>query len=496
MRFAIKVFIITEGGKNIGFGHITRCISLCQAFEERGVKPEFIINGDESVEGALKGRKHRIFNWIERKERLFNLIKGAHIVILDSYLVDYGFYKRLSETAEIPIYIDDNDRFDYPAGIIINSCIDGKSGNYPNEGERVYLRGVKYAPLRSDFWHVPPKRIKKNIENIMITFGGDDKRGMTSVILKLLKEKYSRLRKNAVISKGFKAIESTKKNADNRVNVIFDPDAQRMREVMMESDIAISAGGQTLYELARTGVPTIGICVAENQKRNLRGWEDTGFLEYAGWYDDKNLKERLAHCLKRLQDMEFRKNKYKIAKEIIDGKGSLRIVAILLSRWCMNNLSVRRACLEDAADIFNLFNEDVVRNASLNPEKIEWAHHLNWLKQKLESQNCVFFIIYHAGKFYGQVRFDIIPAEKKAIINISLVREIRGLKLASFFLDKAVEEFLKTHNEIERIVACIKAENLASLRSFEKAGFTFSKNEMINGKKTSLYVREIDHAKV
>ena len=31
-----KVIILTEGGKKVGFGHITRCISLYQAFEEKG----------------------------------------------------------------------------------------------------------------------------------------------------------------------------------------------------------------------------------------------------------------------------------------------------------------------------------------------------------------------------------------------------------------------------------------------------------------------------
>jgi len=43
----MKVFIITEGGKNIGFGHITRCLSLYQAFEEKEIIPEFILNSDE-----------------------------------------------------------------------------------------------------------------------------------------------------------------------------------------------------------------------------------------------------------------------------------------------------------------------------------------------------------------------------------------------------------------------------------------------------------------
>lgn len=31
----MKVFIITEDGKNIGFGHITKYLSLYQAFEEK-----------------------------------------------------------------------------------------------------------------------------------------------------------------------------------------------------------------------------------------------------------------------------------------------------------------------------------------------------------------------------------------------------------------------------------------------------------------------------
>lgn len=49
----MKVFIITEGSKNTGFGHITRCLSLYQAFEERGILPKFMINGDNNIEYLL-----------------------------------------------------------------------------------------------------------------------------------------------------------------------------------------------------------------------------------------------------------------------------------------------------------------------------------------------------------------------------------------------------------------------------------------------------------
>ena len=53
----MKVVIVTEGGKDIGFGHITRCISLYQAFEERGIIPEFIVSGDTTVASLLKERR-------------------------------------------------------------------------------------------------------------------------------------------------------------------------------------------------------------------------------------------------------------------------------------------------------------------------------------------------------------------------------------------------------------------------------------------------------
>ena len=99
-----------------------------------------------------------------------------------------------------------------------------------------------------------------------------------------------------------------------------------MKQVMLESDVAISAGGQTLYELARVGVPTIGICVAENQLGNLKGWGKAGFLEYAGWYKKSDLMKELKRSLEYLEDASVRKSKSKAGKEFIDGKGGFRVI--------------------------------------------------------------------------------------------------------------------------------------------------------------------------
>ena len=51
---------------------------------------------------------------------------------------------------------------------------------------------------------------------------------------------------------------------------------------MQEADLAISAGGTTLYELCAVGTPTICYSMADNQLDNVRQFEKDGLMYYAG----------------------------------------------------------------------------------------------------------------------------------------------------------------------------------------------------------------------
>jgi len=328
----MKVFIITEGGKNIGFGHITRCLSLYQAFEEKEIIPEFVLNSDDNIEYLLKGINYQKLNWIEKRDKLFELIKGADIAIIDSYLANSSFYIQISNLVKIPVYIDDNKRLDYPKGIVVNGNIHAETLNYPKKDGMTYLLGTKYTPLRKEFWEVPEKKIKEKIENIMVTFGGDDARNMTPKILRFLKKEYPKIKRNVIIGKSFNDTNEIKREADYNTKLIYHPNAKKIKESMLESDIAISAGGQTLYELARTGVPSIGICIAENQLGNIREWEKIGFLGNAGWYNEDNIIARVDRLLKHFENIKLRETKSKIGKKFVDGKGSLKIINRIMNR--------------------------------------------------------------------------------------------------------------------------------------------------------------------
>jgi UDP-2,4-diacetamido-2,4,6-trideoxy-beta-L-altropyranose hydrolase len=309
----MKILMLTEGGEKIGFGHITRCIALCEAFEEKDITPELVVNGDDSILDLLKHKNFKIYNWIKNKEKLLQDIANSDFVVIDSYLAEKSIYDKISEVTNCKILmIDDYNRIDYPKGIVVNPSIYGDELDYLRKSVAIYLLGKDYIILRKEFWTVPEKKINKKVENVLITFGGVNKNNLAEKIGNFLREKFN--------------INIYIVNA--KINKLT---AKEMLNLMLESDICISGGGQTTYELARAGVPTIGICLAENQIGNLTSWEKVGILKNANWFNNKMLFQAIE---KIFNDLSFdsRLRMSKTGKECFDGQGSKRIIKEILRR--------------------------------------------------------------------------------------------------------------------------------------------------------------------
>ncbi len=329
----LKVIILTEGGIDIGHGHVTRCISIYQAFERMGIKPVLIINGDNTVIPLVNSLNYKILDWLDLD--IMNVIREANIVIVDSYRADLSLYTRISESVPLVVYIDDNNRVPYPKGVIVNGSIYAKEIGYTKRRETFYLLGTKYIPLRKEFWCISEKVINETMKTVMITFGGDDMRGLTHRVLDILNEEFPQLIKKVIVGRGFNEqnIKNIENMKDDRTEIVYFPSAKVMKDIMMKSDIAISAGGQTLYELARIGTPVVAIAIADNQLCNVLGWAKVGFIEYAGWWEDRHIFDKIAESVRKLLPMSERERRYLIGRRFVDGKGSFRVVNYLLSNY-------------------------------------------------------------------------------------------------------------------------------------------------------------------
>ncbi|MFN4151394.1 MAG: UDP-2,4-diacetamido-2,4,6-trideoxy-beta-L-altropyranose hydrolase [Candidatus Sericytochromatia bacterium] len=324
-----KVFILTEGGKGIGFGHITRCTSIYQAFEESYINPKFIINGDDSIIDLVNNFNYSIFNWIDNFEELKDDLLDSDIILVDSYKANSEIYKEISNISKLSVYFDDFNRIEYPKGIIINGAIGAENLDYSNQTSKLLL-GTNYTPLRKVFWEESKKEIKEEINSIMITFGGDDMRNLTPKVLKEISTNFPKLIKNIIIGKSFNNIQEIKNNSDENTILHFFPSPSELKKIMIESDIAISAGGQTLYELASVGTPAIIVSIADNQNNSINGFIEKNLFYYSGEYKDLILLKTLIEKINEMKNYYIRNIFYKNMTKNINSNGSKIIVKKIL----------------------------------------------------------------------------------------------------------------------------------------------------------------------
>jgi spore coat polysaccharide biosynthesis predicted glycosyltransferase SpsG len=278
-------------------------------------------------------------DWLSHQDKLQDLLKDSGLVIIDSYLAPkrfyYDLYRRVSSNGGLLAMIDDYSRIDYPAGVVINPSVYAESLRYRSNkaGSQHYLLGAKYIILRDEFVKMPKKEIRQEIKEVLVTLGGMDRTSFMRKLLCRLVKELPAARFHIISSKN---MAGSILSLSPRAKFYSGLKALKVRALMLESDICISAGGQTLYELARAGTPSIGICFAQNQKRNLEGLSKTGSLEYAGWFDHPAILERVTRCVRKLMPQQERSARSSSGKMIVDGLGAQRIGDYLLTKSRQN----------------------------------------------------------------------------------------------------------------------------------------------------------------
>lgn len=324
----MKLQIFTEGGSGIGLGHISRCSSLYDEAAGRGIEVEFIIYGDIENVDFLKGRTFKDQNWLS-EDYLNNHINSKDYCIVDSYLASENLYSIISDRSKKALFIDDTARIEYPKGLVVNPCLNIEGIDYPSKNEVVYLLGAQYILLRRPFIGVERDVVNKDPKSVLITMGGSDIRDLTPKIMDTVCRIHPELKFYIVIGDGFHNVSTIESMKLDNVVLCYNLDAESMKRLMTESDYAITAAGQTTYELMATQTPFIPIQVVDNQLYNARGLVKYKLANQVISWDQIDFKENLLSCMSRMSTFEIRlelKAKY---TRFIDGFGAKRIISEL-----------------------------------------------------------------------------------------------------------------------------------------------------------------------
>jgi spore coat polysaccharide biosynthesis predicted glycosyltransferase SpsG len=227
------------------------------------------------------------------------------------------------------VAIDDNCRLNYPINCLINGSVYAKILPY-QPSRQIRFLGPEYILLREDFLKEKPNKLSSEIKNILITFGGDDVRHLTLPLLKRLHLNFPKIIKTVILGSGFDNKNEIIRQQNEYIKIIDNPSISTLIKKMKQADCAISAGGQTLNELAFLGIPTIAIKVADNQHNNVSYWSAKGYTINAGNYNNENLFDIVIKAIKKLSSLSERKKRQLMGLKLCDGQGSNRVARQLL----------------------------------------------------------------------------------------------------------------------------------------------------------------------
>lgn len=312
----MRVSLLTEAGATAGWGHATRCSGLYDALAARGCEVRLYVEGDASAAWLLAGRDADLREWATLTEAE-RIARGSDACVVDSYRASRAVLERISRSSERAYFVDDLHRQDYPKGCIVNGSVGAETLEYGPRDD--LLLGCEFTPLRREFWDVDPVEIRPTAKKSLVSVGGSAT-GLGLAIARKIRDLYPGVEVHLVSPRPDPGAGSTVQHS--RLS------AAELVDLMRQMDFAVSAAGQTSYELARLGLPAILVGLAENQRGNYRGWVDAGVAIPGGWTaDGRELPAGLERALSEVLDLEKRRAMSTGGRAALDGQGALRIAA-------------------------------------------------------------------------------------------------------------------------------------------------------------------------
>ncbi len=263
----MKIAFITDGGKEIGMGHVQQSVTLAQELKKKA-EIIFLTRSNTAVINHIK-KFH--FNVIKKTNdiEILNYIKclSPQWVIIDRIDVEENFAKRIQEEVSARLAIFTNIT---PANQYADIAVIADYGSYfrnikfiDDKTRTFYYYGPRYWILRKDFFELKKKaRVPADsIERILIIFGGSDPLNLTSAVLDVLLELNDHYLFDVVLGGGFTFMTDLnhvlRKYTNKRKEVNLYQNINNVSKVMFDADLAITSPGLSLFESLCVGTPVI-----------------------------------------------------------------------------------------------------------------------------------------------------------------------------------------------------------------------------------------------
>jgi UDP-2,4-diacetamido-2,4,6-trideoxy-beta-L-altropyranose hydrolase len=484
----MKIAFRIDASMQIGTGHFMRCLTLADGLKKQGAQIRFISrNLPTHLIDMLtkKGMKYLSLSLDDAQESVDELAHASWLgtsqaqdaqvtlqaladqtwdwIIVDHYALDERWERAVRGSCKKLMVIDDLADRQHDCDMLLDQ-------NYYADMQTRYvskvpthcqlLLGPRYALLREEFRTLREKvKVRVgDVKKILVFFGGVDADNYSSLAMQALAELNSKQQVDIVIGAQHPNREQIRQ-ACIAYGFICHIQTTRMAELMADADLAIGGGGTAIWERCCLGLPTLSLCVASNQRRQIENAAAVGLL-YAPSDDGDLMGVLKRHILALLENASLLKHMSTTAMRIVDGRGVVRVTSVL----SVSDIEMRKASVSDSLKLFEWRNHPAIRSVSRSSGPIAWESHQLWLTTVLADKDRELLIGYIENEPVGVVRFD--KEGDAAEVSIYLVPEGGFIGQGRSLLSSA-EQWLKENRfDIKRVRASVLGGNEPSKRLF------------------------------
>jgi len=336
----MKILFRADGNKDIGMGHIFRCLALADGLKQhQGFLRMFFLTKYEEGVRVIREKGYPVIVAGEDDIRQIEELAAEETLLITDFLdTDTSYLGEIRKIRGLKLIAIDNNtdlkRLD--ADIVINANVfhDAKALSADAPG---YYLGPKYMVLNSRFNEARKagKAINDSIRDILIMSGGADSPNghLTISSIRALERIGEETRVHVIIGPAFaymNLLDDLLKSTPRHFDVHVNP--ADLVEIMQKADIAITAAGIALFELATLGVPCIVVPQVipgmHHQLRCAEAFERRGACLDLG--QSPGSESICAKAALLIKDASLRKRLSDNARAFIDGRGLERVLGIIL----------------------------------------------------------------------------------------------------------------------------------------------------------------------
>ena len=340
----MNIAIRADGSPFIGMGHVMRCLSLAAALRQSGHDVEFFSRFEpglsrireqgfavRQVVGGLPDGAGKEFEPAQDTDAVCKLLAGGCYdgLVTDSYRLDADYFRQVRRLVKASFYIDDLNRFPVTVDAVINGNINAGKLGYETWPETIKRwLGCRYNLLRPEFAALSQRDTPRKVKNILIVAGGGD----AGPLLVFLAESLLKLAQTEQFTLQLVApatsvadVELATLAQDYPAQIQIQRQVTAMAQLMQRCDLAISAGGSTLYELCAAGVPRLAVVLASNQQGIVDAMVRQGVALSLGTAVELTASGVAVAVGRLAQDWLERDRMAQQGRKLVDGQGAWRV---------------------------------------------------------------------------------------------------------------------------------------------------------------------------